>query len=49
VKCRTYKTTNRSRSVDAHANNQVVTVQLSLLPIETANTSFMHNNDQVTN
>jgi len=48
VNYRTYKTTNRWRSVDPHAENGAVTVLLSLLPIEAANTSIMHNNDQGT-
>jgi len=48
VNYRTYKTTNRWRSVDAHAKNGAVTVLLSLLPIKAANTHVMHNNDQVT-
>ena len=42
------KAKNRSRSVDAHAKTGAVTLLLSLLPIEAANTSVMHNNDQVT-
>jgi len=48
VNYRTYKTTNRWRSVDADAKNGAVTVFLSLLPIQAANMSVMHNNDQVT-
>jgi hypothetical protein len=39
---------NRGRSVDAHAKNGAVTLLLAVLPIEAANTSVMHNNDQVT-
>jgi len=42
------KADNRWRSVDAHAKNGALTVLLSLLPIEAANTSVMHNIDQVT-
>jgi len=45
---RTYKTTNRWRSVDTHAQNRAVTMLLSRLPIDAANTSVMHKNDQVT-
>jgi len=41
-------TTNRWRSVDTHAKNGEVTVLLSLLPLDAANISVMHNNDQVT-
>jgi len=41
-------TRNRWRSVDAHAKNGAVTVLLSYLPINAANTSVMHKNDQVT-
>jgi hypothetical protein len=48
VNYRTYKNTNHWRFVDAHAKNGAVTVLVSLLPIEAANTSVMHNNDQVT-
>jgi hypothetical protein len=44
----TYKTTNWWRSSDAHVKNGVVTMLLSLLPIQAANTSVMQNNDQVT-
>jgi len=44
---RAFMTRNRWRSVDAHAQNGAVTVLLSLLPIQAANTSVMHNNDQV--
>jgi len=48
VNYRTYKTQHGGRSVDAHAKNGAVTVLLSLLPIEAANTSIMYNNDKVT-
>ena len=48
VNYRTYKTTNGLRSIDAHAENGAVTVLLSLLPIQAANWSVMHNNDQDT-
>ena len=43
-----YITTNHWGSIDAHAKNEAVTVLQSLLLIKAANTSFMHNNDQVT-
>ena len=36
------------RSDDAHSQNGAVTVWLSLLPIKAANTSVMHNSDQIT-
>jgi hypothetical protein len=39
------KAKSRGHSVDAHAKNGVVTVLLSLLLIDGANTSVMHNND----
>jgi len=39
---------NSWRSVDAHTKIGALTVLLSLLPIEAANTSVMHNIDQVT-
>jgi hypothetical protein len=42
------KAKNRWRWVDAHAENGAVIVLLSLLPMEAANTSIMHNIDQVT-
>jgi hypothetical protein len=48
VNYRTYKTTNRCLSVDAHVKNGAVTVWLFLLPIKAANTLVMHNNYQVT-
>jgi len=44
----TYKTTNCWRSIVAHSQNGVVTVLLSFLPIKAANTSVMHNSDQMT-
>jgi hypothetical protein len=43
-----YTAKDRWRSVDAHAKNGAVTVLLSLLPVKAANTTVMHNNDQVT-
>jgi hypothetical protein len=48
VTYRTYRTTNRWRSVDAHAKNGAVNILLSLLPIKAANMSVMHKNYQVT-
>jgi len=48
VNYRTCKTTNHWRSVDTHAENGAVTGLLSVFPIQAANMSIMHNNDQVT-
>ena len=45
---RTYKTTNRWRSVDTHSQNGVVTLLPSLLPTKPANISVMHRSDQIT-
>jgi len=47
VNYHTNKTTNRWRSVDAHAKNGAVTVLLSVLPINAASTSVTHNNNHV--
>jgi hypothetical protein len=42
VNYRTYNTTNCWRCVDTHAQNGAVTMLVSLLPINAANTSVMH-------
>jgi len=48
VNYRTYKTTYLWRTFDADAKNGAVTAWLSLLPIQAASMSVMHNNYQVT-
>ena len=45
---RTYNTTNSWRSVDAHLQNGAESVLLSLLRIQIANMSVMHNGDPIT-
>jgi len=39
---------NRWCTVDAHSQNGAVTLLLSFLPIKAANTSLMHNSNQIT-